>query len=71
MGLTEPAERHLVHNRRISCSGYVRADGHFDIEAELIDSKTYDFPSDTHGTVYKNTPYHHMQVRITVDLDLM
>ena len=71
MGLTEPAERHLVHNRRISCSGYVRADGHFDIEAELIDSKTYDFPSDTHGTVYQNTPYHHMQVRITVDLDLV
>jgi hypothetical protein len=71
MGLTEPAERHLVHNRRISCSGYVRADGHFDIEAELIDSKTYDFPSDTHGTVYQNTPYHHMQVRITVDLDLI
>ncbi len=70
MGLTEPAERHLVHNRRISCSGYVRSDGHFDIEAELIDSKTYDFPSDTHGTVYKNTPYHHMQVRITVDLEL-
>ncbi len=71
MGLTEPAERHLVHNRRISCSGYLRADGHFDIEAELIDSKTYDFPSDTHGTVYQNTPYHHMQVRITVDLDLI
>ena len=71
MGLTEPAERHLVHNRRISCSGYVRADGHFDIEAELIDSKTYDFPSDTHGTVYQNTPYHHMQVRITVDLELI
>ena len=71
MGLPEPAERHLVHNRRISCSGYVRADGHFDIEAELIDSKTYDFPSDTHGTVYQNTPYHHMQVRITVDLDLI
>ena len=71
MGLTEPAERHLVHNRRISCSGYVRADGHFDIEAELIDSKTYDFPSDTHGTVYQNTPYHHMQVRITVDIDLI
>ena len=69
--MTEPAERHLVHNRRISCSGYVRADGHFDIEAELIDSKTYDFPSDTHGTVYQNTPYHHMQVRITVDLDLI
>ena len=42
MGLPEPAERHLVHNRRISCSGYVRADGHFDIEAELIDSKVED-----------------------------
>ena len=70
MGLPEPVERHLVHNRKISCKGYVRADGFFDIEAELIDSKTYDFPSDTHGMVHKDTPYHHMKVRITVDLDL-
>ncbi len=70
MGLPEPAERHLVHNRKINCKGYVRADGYFDIEAELIDSKTYNFPSDTHGTVHKDTPYHHMKVRMTVDLDL-
>ena len=44
MRLPEPAERHLVHNRKINCKGFVRADGFFDIEAELKDSKTYDFP---------------------------
>ena len=70
MRLPEPAERHLVHNRKINCKGFVRADGSFDIEAELKDSKTYDFPSYTHGTFYKDTPYHHMKVRITVDHDL-
>ena len=70
MGLLEPAERNLLHDRKINCKGYLRADGFFDIEAELIDRKTYDFPSDTHGTVHKDTPYHHMKVRITVDLDL-
>jgi len=70
MGLPKPAERRLVHNRKIHCQGYVREDGNFDIEAELIDSKTYNFPSDLHGTVHKDTPYHHMKVRITVDLDL-
>ena len=70
MGLPEPAERYLVHNRQINCIGYVRADGNFDIEAELMDSKTYDFPSDIHGTVHKDSPYHHMRVRITVDLEL-
>ena len=66
----KPTERHLVHNRKINCNGYVRADGNFDIEAELMDSKTYDFPSNTHGTIQKDSPYHHMRVRITVDLEL-
>ena len=70
MGLPKSAERHLVHNRKINCNGYVRADGNFDVEAELMDSKTYDFPSNTHGIIQKDSPYHHMRVRITVDLEL-
>ncbi len=70
MGLPNPAQRDLVHNRKINCNGYIRADGNFDIEAELLDNKNYDFPSETHGTVQKNTPYHHMRIRITVDLEL-
>ena len=71
MTLPLPSKRELIHDRNIHCKGYVRADGMFDIEAELVDFKTYDFPSDTHGIVSANTPYHHMQVRLTVDITLM
>ena len=60
MKLPKSAGRHLVHNRKINCSGYLRADGNFDVEAELMDSKTYDFPSNTHGIIQKDSPYHHM-----------
>ena len=70
MDLPDPTNRELIHNRKINCKGYKREDGDFDIEAELIDSKTYDFPSNTHGTVFKDTPYHHMKLRITVDFDM-
>ena len=70
MSLSKPTDRELIHNRKINCRGYVRVDGDFDIEAELIDSKTYDFPSETHGTMPKDKPYHHMKLRITVDLDM-
>ena len=69
MGLPNSHHRVLIHNRKINCNGYIRADGKFDIEAELLDSKSYDFPSDTHGIVQKDTPYHHMRVRITVNLE--
>ena len=41
-----------------------------DIEGELIDTKSYDFPSSTHGTIRQGTPVHHMQVRITINESL-
>ena len=70
MDLPNPTERKLIHNRNVHCKGYARIDGDFDIEAELIDSKTYDFPSTVHGIVAKDTPYHHMKLRITIDIDM-
>ena len=70
MNLRNPKDRKLVHNRNIHCMGYIRKDGDFDIEAVLTDSKTYDFPSDTHGIIKKDAPYHHMKLRITVDVNL-
>ena len=67
--LSPPARRTPVHNRRISCNGFVREDGLFDIEAELTDHKTYSFPSDFRGEVTPDMPVHHMKVRITVTQD--
>ena len=69
--LSPPAEREYRHNRQVSCHGYARKDGLLDIEGELIDTKAYDFPSSTHGTITSGTPVHHMQVRITIDFDMV
>ena len=69
--LSEPAPREDRHDRQITCRGFARKDGLLDIEGELIDTKAYDFPSSTHGVIKQGTPVHHMQVRITIDFDLV
>ena len=67
--LSPAAQREAVHKRQINCNGFVRADGLYDIEAELTDHKTYDFPSDFRGTVTPDLAVHHMVLRITIDRD--
>ena len=69
--LSEPAAREDRHNRQVTCRGFARKDGLLDIEGELIDTKAYDFPSSTHGVIASGTPVHHMQVRITIDFDMV
>jgi hypothetical protein len=70
MPLSEAAPRKLLHNRAISLQGYQREDGQFDVEAEIIDTKTYAFATDDR-TVETGTPLHHMRARITVDAGLV
>lgn len=65
--LSPPAAREEVHHRRISCNGFVREDGMYDIEAELTDNKTYPFPTEFRGDVTPDQFIHHMKVRVTVD----
>lgn len=65
--LSPPAPREEVHNRRISCNGFVREDGLYDIEAEITDNKTYSFPSEFRGEVTPDQFVHHMKVRVTID----
>ncbi len=36
-------ERELTHTRRVRYEGYKRADGLWDIEAHLTDSKNHDY----------------------------
>lgn len=69
--LSEPAAREDRHNRQVTCRGFARKDGLLDVEGELIDTKAYDFPSSTHGVIASGTPVHHMQVRITIDFDMV
>ncbi len=67
MPLPPPAPRQPIHARRITCSGYRREDGLWDIEGHLTDVKSYAFPNRTRGEVVAGDPVHEMWIRLTVD----
>jgi len=68
--MTDHITRERVHTRTITLDGYARSDGLIDVEGEIIDVKTYDFPNRERGLIMANEPLHHMKVRITVDENL-
>ena len=72
MPLSTPTERVLSHTRRVSCHGYKRVDGLWDIEAHMIDTKTQDLELYEHenGILPAGEALHEMSIRITVDLEL-
>jgi hypothetical protein len=67
--LSAPAPRELLHLRDIALRGYQRADGLFDIEAHLTDTKTYGFANADRasGRIEAGEPLHEMRIRLTVD----
>jgi hypothetical protein len=71
MPLSQAVEREAIHTRHVVCRGFHRADGLWDIEGHLIDTKTYDFDSQFRGAVTAGTPVHQMWIRLTVDDDLV
>ncbi|MCH7487559.1 MAG: DUF2889 domain-containing protein [Proteobacteria bacterium] len=71
MPLKKPAPRKHIHTRDIRCHGYQREDGLWDIEATLVDTKTYSFDNDDRGGVSAGEPIHGMHIRLTVDEDLV
>ncbi len=72
MPLPTPASRSLKHTRRVICEGYKRDDGLWDIEAHLIDTKTFsmNFRDRENGVIPAGEPLHGMAIRITVDMEL-
>lgn len=71
MPLSPPAERELLHTRAIELNGYRRADGLFDIEARLTDTKAYPFSNHDRGVIEPGTPLHGMLARMTVSEDMV
>ncbi len=71
MPLSEPTARTPVHDRDISCRGFQRPDGLFDLEAHLVDSKHYAFHNRARGEVQAGEPVHEMWLRITIDETLV
>lgn len=62
-------KREPLHTRTITVNSFAREDGLWDIEAELIDTKAYDFPKRDGSTHHAGAAVHHMHLRITIDAD--
>ena len=60
-------ERKLLHNRNINFKGYLLKDDNYEIEAELIDTKNYDFKNHDRGLIKRNEPVHHMRINLIID----
>jgi hypothetical protein len=67
MPLTQAAAREKLHTRDIQICGYRRADGLYDIEAQLADAKSYGFVNQDRGYVDAGEKLHGMWLRLTVD----
>ena len=67
MPLSQPQNRQLIHQREITCRGYRRDDGLWDIEGHLVDTKTYAFSNRFRGKVSPGEPVHEMWLRLTID----
>jgi len=67
MPLSQPAPRAPIHNRTITCQGFRREDGLWDIEGRLVDTKSYAFANTFRSEVKAGEPLHEMLIRLTLD----
>ena len=70
MSLSTPAPRRHLHTRTIACEGYERGDGLFDIEARIVDTKTYAVEEPYRGRREPGMRVHDMQLRLTLDREM-
>jgi len=69
--LTRPVKRKLAHTRVVTCHGYQREDGLWDIEGRIVDTKPYRFKNrDRGGWIEADEALHDMSIRLTINLDL-
>jgi hypothetical protein len=67
MTLPAPSPRKPLHTRKITFEGFLRDDGLWDLDAELIDSKSEPIHMHERGLLPAGGAIHHMRVRVTVD----
>ncbi|QAY94086.1 dihydroxy-acid dehydratase [Pseudomonas sp. ACM7] len=63
--------RRLIHRRTVECLGYLRADGLWDIEGRLSDSKTHPVTLAEGRIVAAGQTYHGMLIRLALDDDFI
>lgn len=71
MNLPPAAPRSHRHTRTISCEGYQREDGLWDIEARIVDTKTFRYREPFRGLREAGEPVHDMSLRLTIDNDML
>jgi len=71
MNLPPPAPRSHKSTRSISCMGYKREDGLWDIEAQILDTKTFSYSEPYRGVREPGAAVHDMALRLTIDNDLV
>jgi hypothetical protein len=67
MPLSPPAGRQHLHTRRVTCQGFFRDDGLWDIEGRITDTKTYEHPNEWRGPLGPGEFVHDMSIRLTLD----
>lgn len=71
MPLPKPASRKLAHTRVVTCHGYQREDGLWDIEGRIVDTKPYRFRNqDRGGWIEADEALHDISIRLTINFDL-
>lgn len=68
--LSAPLPRRLIHTRNVRTRGFLRDDGLWDLEGELLDEKTYTYEDRERGPLPAGSPMHLMRARLTVDVEL-
>jgi hypothetical protein len=59
--------RRLLHRRAIDCDGYLREDGLWEVEARLVDTKTFLQRDQFRGDLPPGSPVHDIRLRLAVD----
>tara|TARA_B100001123_G_scaffold280495_1_gene312455 strand:+ start:549 stop:1088 length:540 start_codon:yes stop_codon:yes gene_type:complete len=71
MKATYKSRRKLIHTRKIESNGYLREDNFWDIEAILIDTKSYESNNSFKGKIKSGEPIHHMKIIVTLDQSMI
>ncbi len=67
MPLSPPVGRQHLHTRRVTCQGFFRDDGLWDIEGRITDAKTYEHGNEWRGPIKAGDFVHDMSIRLTLD----
>jgi hypothetical protein len=68
MPLSPPIGRQHLHTRRVTCQGFFREDGLWDIEGRITDEKSYEHANEWRGPLKPGDFVHDMSIRLTIDL---